>query len=96
MTDKELRRMSRSELLELLVFQMEENEKLKKQLDKANRKLQSRSIMIEESGSIAEAALKLNGVFEAAEAAAQQYLENIRRLEKQRKADLQNRGNKPV
>ena len=33
--------------------------------------------MIENSGSIAEAALKLSGIFEAAQAAADQYLENI-------------------
>lgn len=89
MTDKELKRMSRAELLELLLFQMEENEKLRKQLRKANKKLKERSIMIEESGSIAEAALKLNGVFEAAEEAAQQYLENIQRLELKAKIKAQ-------
>jgi hypothetical protein len=37
-------------------------------------------IDIEESGSIAEAALKINGVFEAAQAAADQYLDNIIRM----------------
>ena len=88
MTDKDLRRMSRSELLELLLFQMEENERLKKQLNKAKRKLESRDIMIEEAGSIAEAALRLNGVFEAAQEAAQQYLENIKRLEEVTKERL--------
>lgn len=85
MTDKELRRMSRSELLELLIFQMEENEKLRRQLDKATKKLKQREIIIEESGSIAEAAMRLNGVFQAAEKAAQQYLENIKRLEEEAK-----------
>lgn len=83
MTDKDLRRMSRRELLELLLYQMEENERLRNQLNKANKKLKSRSIIIEEAGSIAEAALKLNGVFEAAQEAASQYLENIRRLEEE-------------
>ena len=36
--------------------------------------------MIENAGSLAEAALKLNDVFEAADRAAQQYLENVRRM----------------
>lgn len=85
MTDKELRRMSRGELLELLVFQMEENEKLRKQLKETQEELRNRQIMIAEAGSIAEAALKLNGVFEAAEEAAKQYVENIKRLTLQEK-----------
>lgn len=80
MTDRELKRLSRSELLEMLIAQMEENEKLKIELKKAQEKANSREITIERAGSIAEAALALNGVFEAAQAAAAQYLENIRRL----------------
>lgn len=90
MTDKELRRMSRGELLELLVFQMEENKKLQKKLEAAEEELKNRQIMITESGSIAEAALKLNGVFEAAEKAAEQYLENICRMAEssEKKGDL--------
>lgn len=39
MTDKELKRLSRAELLELLLTQMEENEKLRKQLRKAQAAL---------------------------------------------------------
>ena len=35
MTDKELKHLSRSELLEMLIAQMEENEKLKIDLEKA-------------------------------------------------------------
>lgn len=78
MTDKELRRMSRSELLEMLIEQMEENERLKQSLAQAQAELLDRRITIDRTGSIAEAALALNGVFEAADKAARQYLENIR------------------
>lgn len=80
MTDKELRRMSRSELLEMLIAQIEENEKLRQSLDEAKKALSNRQIVIEQAGTMAEAALKLNGVFEAADQAARQYLENIRRM----------------
>ena len=77
MTEKELRRLSRAELLELLLAQTEENEKLKKRLQAAEAALSDRKIIMEKAGTMAEAALKLNGVFEAADRAARQYLENI-------------------
>lgn len=77
MTDKELRRLSRGELLEMLIARTEENERLREKLEQAEYELESRRIMLDEAGSIAEAAMRLNGVFEAAEAAAKQYLENV-------------------
>lgn len=80
MTDQELRRLSRSELLEMLVEQMKENEELKIKLKRDQMKLRNRQIAIDEAGSIAEAALKLNEVFEAADKAAKEYLDNVRRL----------------
>ena len=80
MTDKELRRLSRSELLEMLIAQTEENDRLKIRLEQAEAQLRDRRIAIDKAGSLAEAALALNGVFQAAEAAAQQYLENIQRI----------------
>ncbi len=79
MTDKELKKLKRAELLEMLIEQSKEVASLKKQLQEANEKLEDRQIIIESSGSIAEAALRLNGVFEAAQNAAEQYLENIKR-----------------
>ncbi|MGM9550200.1 MAG: DNA repair protein [Faecousia sp.] len=80
MTDKELRRLSRSELLGMLIAQMEENERLRDELDQARAELKSRRIVLSRAGSIAEAALRLNEVFEAADNAANQYLENVRWL----------------
>lgn len=77
MTDKELKRLSRSELLEMLIQQSKELERLRKQLDAAESALQNREIAIINAGSIAEAALQLNGVFTAAQDACQQYMENI-------------------
>ena len=76
MTDKELKRLSRGELLEMLIQQSKELERLRKQLDAAQTALQNREIAITNAGSIAEAALQLNGVFTAAQDACQQYMEN--------------------
>lgn len=85
MTDKELKRLSRAELLELLLEANRENESLRGRLQKAKELLSSRTIEIENAGSIAEAALALNGVFQAAQQAADQYLENVRRLAEEQK-----------
>lgn len=78
MTEKELRRLSRMDLLEMLLEQSREVERLQKELETVKNQLSDRRIMEQESGSIAEASLKLNKVFEAAQQAADQYLENIR------------------
>ena len=86
MTDRELRKLSRADLLELLLKERQDNERLCAELKRVNEQLADKNIQIEQSGSIAEAALRLNGVFEAAEAAAQQYLENMRRLAEEHKA----------
>ena len=79
MTEKEMKKFSRANLLEMLLGQMEENRKLKKKIKQMEKELSDRSIAVEESGSIAEAALRLNRVFEAAQQAADQYLENIQK-----------------
>lgn len=119
MIDKELRRLSRRELLQMLVAQCEETERLQQEADETRERLEvleesyerlkgklnvkderlnqkdekirelkgvieemkaSREIELEEAGSIAEAALRLNGIFEAAQEAADQYLMNVKRL----------------
>lgn len=77
MTDKELQRLGRRELLEMLIAQSRELKALQEKYDEAEKALQSKAIAINSSGSIAEAALKLNGVFEAAQAACRQYVDNI-------------------
>lgn len=79
MTDKELRKLSRRELLELLIEQTRRADELEKKLQEAKNNLKSRDIDIDNAGSIAEAALKLNGIFEAAEKAASQYVHSVKK-----------------
>jgi len=93
MTSKDLKSMNRVELMELLVELTRENESLSDQVDRlqsqlreAREKAGSRAIAIEKAGSIAEAALALNGVFEAAQQSAAQYLENIERLSREQQS----------
>ena len=80
MTDKELRRLKREELLEMLISQSKEVEELRAEVSELKKKLDDRQICLDKAGSIAEASVLLNGVFEAAQAAAPQYLENIQSL----------------
>lgn len=80
MTDRELRKLSRADLLELLLEQLKENEQLRGELEAAQKQLADRKILLENAGSIAEASLQLNGVFQAAQAACAQYIENIERM----------------
>ena len=79
MTDEELRKLKRADLLELLVAQGKENEALQEKLRQAEAALWDRQIQLDEAGNIAEAALRLSGVFEAAQKASDQYLESIRK-----------------
>lgn len=87
MADKELQKLKRGDLLEVLLEQSRAIDDLKLQLQEKddmiaslNKKLEERNIDIQEAGTIAEASFKLNGVFDAAEKAAQQYLENLKAL----------------
>lgn len=119
MADKELRRLKRRDLLQMLLAQCEETERLQSELDQKTAELESlqegyerlkdklnikderlnekdarisdleasieeiqasRLIELSEAGSIAEAALRLNGIFEAAQRCAEQYLMNVKRL----------------
>lgn len=80
MTDRELKKLSRAELLELLLEQLRENEQLRVQIDELRERLAQRELKIDQAGSIAEASLQLSGVFEAAQDACSQYIENIQQL----------------
>ena len=89
MTERELRRLSRSDLLELLLAQRKENEQLRCMLDQAEAKLADRTIKINNAGSIAEASLQLSGIFNAAQDSCQCYMDNIRLLSERQSAICQ-------
>ena len=80
MKERDLNKLKRSELLELMLAQSQEIDELRAALEQAREALKRREIALTEAGNIAEAALRLNRVFEQAQAAADQYLENVRRI----------------
>ena len=80
MTEQKLRKLSRMELLEMLLEQSKEVERLRQENQRLAEQLENRRIMIDEAGSIAEAAMELNQIFETAQKTADQYLQNVRQL----------------
>ena len=80
MTERDLKKLNRTDLLELLLQQSREMEQLQDELAQVKHQLSRRTIVLNEAGSIAEAALQLNGVFAAAENACAQYIESIQHL----------------
>lgn len=84
MAEKELRRMSRTELIEI-IYALQQNEcalreeieRLQARNDQLQAQLDNKLLRIEESGSIAEAALSLNHIFESADRAAWQHLMSV-------------------
>ena len=75
MTDKDLRRLSRAELLDILYEQRKRYEDSLAENQALRQQLEDRTLRIASAGSIAEAAIQVNGVFEAA---ADQYLASVK------------------
>lgn len=89
MTEKELKKLSRTDLLELLLAQTRETERLQKELDSARQMLSDRNLRIQKAGDLAHAVLEINEVAKAAQNAAQQYLDNIAAMEQQTRLHCQ-------
>lgn len=94
MADKELRRMSRPELIEIIYALKSNEEVLKKKNAQLHEQLDDRTIRMEKAGSIAEASLQLNDIFTVAQKAADEYLNSIKEAnesmeDKQRAASIE-------
>ena len=79
LTEKELKKLNRYQLLELLVMQTERADALQKKVDELEERLEKREIHLSQLGSIAEAAMHLSEVFEAAQKAADLYLDSAKK-----------------
>lgn len=86
MKEKALKRLSRAELLELLLAQTQETERLQEQLKEAQEALNCRHLKMKKTGDLAHAVLAVNEVMEAAQKAARQYLDSIKAMEAETKA----------
>ena len=79
MTDKEFKRLSRSQLIDIIYqFQLKQEE-LAAENEKLKKALADKRILVNNSGNIAEAALEIHNVMQSAQRAAEHYLEEIQR-----------------
>lgn len=91
MSDQTLDNLSRDQLLALLQARQQELEELRGQLRSARAQLTSRQLVMDNAGSIAQAAMQLSGVFLSSQLAADRYLESVEALKDRREAEYRQR-----
>ena len=74
----DLLKLKKKDLLEIMLKQGEEIDRLRAQIADLEAKLEDRNFTFDRIGSIAEASLAVTDIFKEAEKAAVIYLENIR------------------
>ena len=89
MTDKEFKRLSRAQLIEIIYqFQLKQDE-LTAENERLTKELADKRLRVSEAGNIAEAALAINNIMKSAQDAADVYLEEIRILRDETKEKCQ-------
>ena len=80
MTDKEFKRLGRSQLIEIIYQLQLQNDKLTEQNEFLQKALEDKRMRISNAGNLAEAALEINDCFRNAQNAAEQYLNEIKAI----------------
>ena len=78
MTDKEFKRLSRSQLIDIIYQLQLKQDELTAENEKLTKALDEKRLRISKTGNIAEAALEINDCFRSAQNAAEQYLNEIK------------------
>lgn len=78
MTDKEFKRLSRAQLIDIIYQLQLKQEELTADNEELAKALEDRRLRVSEAGNIAEAALEIHKVMRAAQDAAEHYMEEIR------------------
>ena len=87
MTDKEFKRLSRSQLIDIIYQYQLKQDELMAENERLSKELEDRRIRVCEAGNIANAALEIHDVMQAAQAAAEHYLEEMQRILDEAKAE---------
>ena len=89
MTDKEFKRLNRSQLIEIIYqFQLKQDELIAENA-RLTKELEDKRIRIEQAGNIAEASLAIHNVMQTAQNAAEHYLDEIRAMHAELDAECQ-------
>ena len=83
MFNKELKRLSRRELVDI-IYQLKKNEQqLEEEIISLKKELQDKRIRISKAGSIAEASMNITDIFSAAQKTADIYLKEIAQMKEE-------------
>lgn len=78
MTDKEFRKLKRGDLIAIIYEYQKKQEELVKEIGELRAQLESKNLKISKAGSIAEAVVGLDLLFETAQKTADDYIEQVR------------------
>ena len=83
MTEKDMKKLNRYQLLEMLIMQTTRADELQKQVEALQQKLDDREISMTAVGSIAEATVQISGIMATAQNTADLYLEAVQKRVKE-------------
>lgn len=89
MTDKEFKRLSREQLIEIIYQLQLQIDKLSEQTQELESELKDKRLRLRNAGNIADAALEINNCFRSAQNAAEQYLNEIKAIREETEAERQ-------
>ena len=78
MTDKEFKRLSRSQLIDIIYQLQLKQEELTADIEKLSKAVADKRLRVSKAGNIAEAAMEIHNVMQTAQDAADHYLEEIK------------------
>ena len=80
MTDKEFKRLSRAQLIDIIYQLQLENDELTQKNKALEAALEDKRLRMDNAGNLAEAALEMNDFFRSAQNAAEHYLNEIKTI----------------
>ena len=89
MTDKEFKRLSRAQLIDIIYQLQLKQDELAADNEKLKAALADRRLRIKNAGSLAEASLEIHNVVQAAQEAADHYLEEVRVMRQEAEEECQ-------
>lgn len=89
MTDKEFKRLSRYQLIEIIYQLQLKQQELSADNERLSNALEDKRLRISKAGNIAEAALDIHNVMQSAQEAASAYLEEIRIMREETNEECQ-------
>lgn len=79
MTDKEFRKLRRSALIKIIFEYQHREQEMQAEIKALKAQLEARELKITEAGSIADAVIRLNELFETAQKTADDYIAQVKK-----------------